>query len=97
MSARRSGTSTRGSTTRCVDPGARPPGPRPSRTRAPRAQAKALKDKVEERKRLELQRQGCTFTPKLSKRASLLQRPGTATERLYKPEWVRSRRLDEHK
>ena len=60
-------------------------------------QARVLKEKVEERKRLELLRQGCTFTPKLSRRAHQLQRPGSAVDRLYTPEWMRSRRTSERK
>ena len=60
-------------------------------------QAKVLSDKAEERQRLELLRQGCTFSPKLSKRSATLQRPGTATDRLYKPDWVRNRRRSSQK
>lgn len=86
-----------GSTTRCVRSRPRPPRAAHLGTPSPAAQAKVLKDKVEERKRLELLRQGCTFTPKLSRRAAALQRPGTATERLYKPEWMQNRRLSAHK
>lgn len=40
---------------------------------------------------------GCTFAPTVTKKAAALHRPGSAAERLYNPEWVRSRKAEERK
>ena len=35
--------------------------------------------------------EGCTFKPELSQKAKRLSRPGTASDRLYDPDWVKKR------
>lgn len=57
-------------------------------------QAQELRRRQEERSKAG-GTEGCTFAPHLTARAKGLSRPGTASDRLYDPEWVRKRAAPE--
>jgi hypothetical protein len=68
----------------------------PLPTPPPALQGKELERKLAERRAV-AGLEACTFSPQLTKRGQAVKRPGSAVDRLYRPDWIKERKREERK